>query len=67
MLAATFVMFPVLGLLLKPFALTLLTPELYLRVLFLCALASTFQSSIAFTALARGNVAAAGSTATRPG
>ncbi|MES2759350.1 MAG: bile acid:sodium symporter family protein [Pseudomonadota bacterium] len=58
-LACTFVMFPLLGLLLKPLALTLLTPELYLGILFLCALPSTLQSSIAFTALARGNVAAA--------
>ncbi|MDB5933601.1 MAG: bile acid:sodium symporter [Massilia sp.] len=58
-LACTFVMFPLLGLLLKPLALALLTPELYLGLLFLCALPSTLQSSIAFTALARGNVAAA--------
>ncbi len=58
-LACTFLMFPLLGLLIKPLALTLITPELYLGVLFLCALPSTFQSSIAFTALARGNVAAA--------
>jgi sodium/bile acid cotransporter 7 len=58
-LACTFVMFPLLGLLLKPLALTLVTPELYLGLLFLCTLPSTFQSSIAFTALARGNVAAA--------
>jgi sodium/bile acid cotransporter 7 len=58
-LVCTFVMFPLLGLLLKPLALTLLTPELYLGILFLCTLPSTFQSSIAFTALARGNVAAA--------
>ena len=58
-LAATFVMFPLLGLLLRPLALSMLTPELYLGILFLCALPSTFQSSIAFTALARGNVAAA--------
>ncbi len=58
-LACTFVMFPLLGLLLKPLALLMLTPELYLGLLFLCTLPSTFQSSIAFTALARGNVAAA--------
>ncbi|MDB5907317.1 MAG: bile acid:sodium symporter [Massilia sp.] len=58
-LTSTFALFPLLGLLLKPFALTLITPELYLGILFLCALPSTFQSSIAFTALARGNVAAA--------
>jgi sodium/bile acid cotransporter 7 len=58
-LGCTFAMFPLLGLVLKPLALTLVTPELYLGILFLCALPSTFQSSIAFTALARGNVAAA--------
>ncbi|MFL6675015.1 MAG: bile acid:sodium symporter family protein [Massilia sp.] len=58
-LASTFVMFPLLGLALKPLALSLLTPDLYLGILFLCALPSTVQSSIAFTAVARGNVAAA--------
>jgi sodium/bile acid cotransporter 7 len=58
-LAGTFVLFPLLGLALKPLALALLTPELYLGILFLCALPSTVQSSIAFTAMARGNVAAA--------
>jgi sodium/bile acid cotransporter 7 len=58
-LASTFALFPLLGLLLRPFALTLVTPELYLGILYLCALPSTFQASIAFTALARGNVAAA--------
>jgi sodium/bile acid cotransporter 7 len=58
-LASTFVMFPLLGLAIKPLALALLTPDLYLGILFLCALPSTVQSSIAFTAVARGNVAAA--------
>jgi sodium/bile acid cotransporter 7 len=58
-LAITFVMFPLLGLALKPVATALLTPELYLGILFLCTLPSTVQSSIAFTAMARGNVAAA--------
>ncbi|MCX7563088.1 bile acid:sodium symporter [Xanthomonadaceae bacterium XH05] len=58
-LAATFALFPLLGMALQPVASTLLTPELYLGVLFLCALPSTVQSSIAFTSIARGNVAAA--------
>ncbi|MDP3843600.1 MAG: bile acid:sodium symporter family protein [Oxalobacteraceae bacterium] len=58
-LACTFLMFPVLGILLKPLLLPLVTPELYLGILFLCVLPSTVQSSIAFTAVARGNVAAA--------
>jgi len=58
-LASTFVMFPLMGLAIKPLALCLLTPDLYLGILFLCVLPSTVQSSIAFTAMARGNVAAA--------
>lgn len=58
-LACTFVLFPLLGLVFKPAILLLLTPELYLGVLFLCMLPSTVQSSIAFTAVARGNVPAA--------
>ena len=37
----------------------MVTPELYLGILFLCALPATVQSSIAFTSLARGNVPAA--------
>jgi sodium/bile acid cotransporter 7 len=58
-LASTFVMFPLIGLALKPLSGNLLTPDLYIGVLFLCTLPSTVQSSIAFTAMARGNVAAA--------
>ena len=55
----TFVVFPVLGLILKPMLVWLVSPELYLGILFLCVLPSTVQSSIAFTSVARGNVAAA--------
>nr|WP_187283235.1 bile acid:sodium symporter family protein [Streptomyces sp. t39] len=58
-LGATFVVFPLLGLagrLLEP---AVLTPELAGGLLFLCLVPSTVQSSIAFTAMARGNVPAA--------
>jgi solute carrier family 10 (sodium/bile acid cotransporter), member 7 len=55
----TFVLFPILGLLSKRLDSVLLTPELYLGVLFLCLLPSTVQSSIAFTSIAGGNVPAA--------
>ncbi len=55
----TFALFPILGLLLKPALLAVITPDLYLGVLFLCTLPSTVQSSIAFTSMARGNVPAA--------
>lgn len=58
-LATTFLLFPLLGLALR----TALTGQMSAGVLdgllFLCLLPSTVQSSIAFTAIARGNVAAA--------
>ena len=57
--ASTFLLFPLLGLLLRPLLSPLVTPELYLGILFLCVLPSTVQSSIAFTSIARGNVPAA--------
>ena len=58
-LTGTFVLFPVLGLSLKPLANFLVTPELYLGILFLCILPSTVQSSIALTGIGKGNVPAA--------
>lgn len=57
--ACTFVMFPLLGMALKPLLLPLVGDELYLGVLYLCALPATVQSAIAFTAMARGNMPAA--------
>lgn len=56
-LAFTFVMFPVLGLVASK--LGVLSSTLGAGMLFLCCLPSTVQSSIAFTSIARGNVAAA--------
>lgn len=58
-LASTFVLFPLLGLVLRPLLEPLVGRALYAGVLFLCALPSTVQSSIAMTSLARGNIAAA--------
>jgi sodium/bile acid cotransporter 7 len=58
-LAFTFVAFPVLGLACRVLVPDVLTPELYAGVMFLCCLPSTVQSSIAFTSIAKGNVAAA--------
>lgn len=58
-LGCTFVLFPLLGLAVHPVAERLLTPGLALGLLFLCALPSTVQSSIAFTSMAGGNVPAA--------
>jgi len=57
--ACTFAMFPLLGLVLRPLLLPLVTPQLYTGILFLCVLPATVQSAIAFTSIARGNVPAA--------
>jgi solute carrier family 10 (sodium/bile acid cotransporter), member 7 len=56
-LSITFVLFPLLGLGLSTSLRNLLPGGLWTGVLFLCALPSTVQSSIAFTSIARGNVA----------
>ncbi|MFJ6485243.1 MULTISPECIES: bile acid:sodium symporter family protein [unclassified Streptomyces] len=58
-LAATFVLFPLLGLAARVLVPGLLTAPLYDGLLFLCLVPSTVQSSIAFTSIARGNVPAA--------
>ncbi|NBB09699.1 bile acid:sodium symporter family protein [Pseudomonas sp. SLFW] len=55
----TFVVFPLLGLALKPVLSPLIGKDLYMGILYLCALPATVQSAIAFTSLARGNVPAA--------
>jgi solute carrier family 10 (sodium/bile acid cotransporter), member 7 len=57
--ASTFVLFPLLGLILSPVLSGLVGARLATGVLFLCLLPSTIQSSIAFTSIARGNVPAA--------
>lgn len=58
-LACTFVLFPVIGLGFKAIPAWLLDPTIAAGLLYLCILPSTVQSSIAFTAIARGNVPAA--------
>lgn len=58
-LASTYLLFPLLGLLIVRLPETLLPAPLAAGVIFLCLLPSTVQSSIAFTSQARGNVAAA--------
>ncbi|MCE3289368.1 MAG: Sodium - Bile acid symporter [Caulobacter sp.] len=63
-LAVSFLLFPLLGLAARLIPETILPAPLALGVLYLCCLPSTVQSSIAFTALARGNVAAAVCAAT---
>ncbi|WP_069866975.1 bile acid:sodium symporter family protein [Streptomyces malaysiensis] len=58
-LVCTFVIFPALGLAARGLVPYVLTHPLYTGLLFLCLVPSTVQSSIAFTSIARGNVAAA--------
>jgi len=55
--AVTYILFPISGL--GVAALPFLAPPIAMGMLFLTLLPSTVQSSIAFTAIARGNVAAA--------
>ena len=57
--ATTFVIFPLLGLATRGLVPAVLTHQLWIGVVFLCVLPSTVQSSIAFTSIARGNVAGA--------
>ena len=63
-LGCSFVLFPALGFALHALWPGLLTQKLWLGVLFLCVLPSTVQSSIAFTSIGRGNIAAAVCAAT---
>jgi sodium/bile acid cotransporter 7 len=58
-LATTFVIFPLIGLGLQALLAGGVAAGILSGILFLCLLPSTVQSSIAFTAIARGNVAAA--------
>jgi solute carrier family 10 (sodium/bile acid cotransporter), member 7 len=60
----TFVIFPLFGMTLLVLFPHLLPRTLFLGVLFICALPSTVQSSIALTSIARGNVPGAVCAAT---
>lgn len=62
-LACTFLVFPLLGLGIAALPSSVLNPVMATGFLFLCILPSTVQSSIAFTSIARGNVALAVSSA----
>lgn len=57
-LAFTFVLYPIVGLLLRPLTLVV-SEDIYLGILFLTLVPSTVQSSVAFTSIAGGNVAGA--------
>ena len=63
-MACTFVVFPLLGLAAAALMPGLLAAPLWIGVLFVCALPSTVQSSIAFTSIGQGNVPAAVCAAT---
>ena len=57
--ASTFVLFPILGLVVRALGQGWMNPSIGAGLLFLCLLPSTVQSSIAFTSIAGGNVPAA--------
>lgn len=54
-LVFTFVVYPLIGLAMRPTA-AFVSPELYQGILFLTLVPSTVQSSVALTGIARGNV-----------
>src|SRR3954470_13128361 len=58
-LACTFVLFPILGVIGIATMPDLLPHDLWIGLLFVCALPSTVQSAIAFVSMAKGNVPAA--------
>lgn len=58
-LACTFVLFPIVGQIGARTLPNLMPPDLWLGILFVCALPSTVQSAIAFVSMAGGNVPAA--------
>lgn len=58
-LGFTFVVFPIIGCCLRVLQPHLLSAQLYTGLLYLTLVPSTVQSSIAFTSMARGNVAGA--------
>lgn len=57
-LAFTFVVYPLLGIALRPLT-AFISHDMYLGILFLTLVPSTVQSSVAFTSIAKGNVAGA--------
>jgi sodium/bile acid cotransporter 7 len=65
--ASTFILFPLLGAAIFFGLDGVLTPELALGIFFLCAVCSTISTSVAMTAMAGGNVAAAVMAATASG
>lgn len=58
-LSFTFLIFPLLGLAMRPLVGPVMSPDIYRGLLWVCLLPSTVQSSINFTSIARGNIAAA--------
>lgn len=58
-LVFTFVVFPVVGVLLRVLVPVVLPESLYLGLLYVCLVPSTVQSSVNFTSIARGNIAGA--------
>jgi len=57
-LAFTFVVYPLIGIALRPLN-AVISHDMYLGILFLTLVPSTVQSSVAFTSIAKGNVAGA--------
>lgn len=58
-LACTYVVFPLIGIALRPLTPALIGPDLYRGILWICVVPATVQSAVNFTSIARGNIAGA--------
>lgn len=58
-LTFTYIVFPLLGLAMRPLSPALIPTDLYRGILWICIVPATVQSAINFTSIARGNVAGA--------
>jgi len=58
-LACTYIVFPLIGIALRPLSPSVIDPDLYRGILWICVVPGTVQSAVNFTSIARGNVAGA--------
>jgi len=58
-LICTFIVFPLIGLALRPLSPAMISADLYRGILWICIVPGTIQSAVNFTSIARGNVAGA--------
>ena len=58
-LSCTYIIFPIIGIALRPLSPGLIDADLYRGLLWICVVPGTVQSAVNFTSIARGNIAGA--------